>query len=717
MNINLRRLAMWLVIVLLLLISFSLFQTQRTRSRDISFSQLLEENGQGHMRNVVNQMPEIHTNLPEDQRPGSQDTSLSQLLTEVDQNKVGDVVIQTSRIHYVSSEGQITTASQDISFSQLLTEVDQNHVRDVVIQGPEIHGTFTNGSSFQTYAPNDPTLVSRLYNGKVSITAKPPGDNVPWFVSLLVSWLPFIALIGVWIFLSRQMQGGAGKAMGFGKSRAKMLTEAHGRVTFEDVAGVDEAKQDLQEIVEFLRDPGKYQRLGGRIPRGVLLVGPPGTGKTLIARAVAGEANVPFFTINGSEFVEMFVGVGAARVRDMFEQAKKNAPCIIFIDEIDAVGRHRGAGLGGGNDEREQTLNQLLVEMDGFEANEGIILIAATNRPDVLDPALLRPGRFDRQVIVPNPDVVGREQILKVHVRKVPLAPDVELKTVARGTPGFSGADLMNLVNEAALLAARRTKRFVTMSEFEDAKDKVMMGAERRSMVMTEDEKMLTAYHEGGHAIVGLNVIATDPIHKATIIPRGRALGMVMQLPERDKLSMSLEQMTSRLAIMMGGRVAEELVFGREKVTSGAASDIEQATRLARMMVTRWGLSEELGTVSYGENQDEVFLGMSVSRTQNASEATVQKIDSEIRRLVEEGYNEATKILTEQRADLEALAKGLLEYETLSGDEIQDLLKGKKPNRESVLEPTTPRTSAVPPAGKPRPRPDPDAGLEPQPQA
>ncbi|MDO9295544.1 ATP-dependent zinc metalloprotease FtsH [Bradyrhizobium sp.] len=608
-------------------------------------------------------------------------------------------------------------ASQEITFSQLLSEVDQNKVRDVVIQGPDIHGTFTNGSAFQTYAPNDPTLVKRLYDAKVNVSAKPPGDNVPWFVSLLVSWLPFIALIGVWVFLSRQMQGGAGKAMGFGKSRAKMLTEAHGRVTFEDVAGVDEAKQDLQEIVEFLRDPGKYQRLGGRIPHGVLLVGPPGTGKTLIARAVAGEANVPFFTISGSDFVEMFVGVGASRVRDMFEQAKKNAPCIIFIDEIDAVGRHRGAGLGGGNDEREQTLNQLLVEMDGFEANEGVILIAATNRPDVLDPALLRPGRFDRQVVVPNPDVVGREQILKVHVRKVPLAPDINLKTIARGTPGFSGADLMNLVNEAALTAARRNKRMVTQAEFEEAKDKVMMGAERKSLVMTEEEKMLTAYHEGGHAIVGLNVIATDPIHKATIIPRGRALGMVMQLPERDKLSMSLEQMTSRLAIMMGGRVAEELIFGREKVTSGASSDIEQATRLARMMVTRWGLSEELGTVSYGENQDEVFLGMSVSRTQNASEATVQKIDTEIRRFVEEGYKEATRILTEKRADLEALAKGLLEFETLSGDEIQDLLKGKKPNRESVLEPTTPRTSAVPPAGKPRPRPDPDAGLEPQPQA
>jgi cell division protease FtsH len=608
-------------------------------------------------------------------------------------------------------------SAQDISFSQLLTEVDQGRVRDVLIQGQEIHGTFTDGRPFNTYAPNDPSLVQRLYGKGVQITARSPQEQVPWFVSLLVSWLPFIALIGVWIFLSRQMQGGAGKAMGFGKSRAKLLTEAHGRVTFEDVAGVDEAKQDLQEIVEFLRDPSKFQRLGGRIPRGVLLVGPPGTGKTLIARAVAGEANVPFFTISGSDFVEMFVGVGASRVRDMFEQAKKNAPCIIFIDEIDAVGRHRGAGLGGGNDEREQTLNQLLVEMDGFEANEGIIIIAATNRPDVLDPALLRPGRFDRQVIVPNPDVVGREQILKVHVRKVPLAPDVNLKTIARGTPGFSGADLMNLVNEAALMAARRNKRMVTQHEFEDAKDKVMMGAERKSLVMTEEEKLLTAYHEGGHAIVAFNVPATDPVHKATIIPRGRALGMVMQLPERDKLSMSYEQMTSRLAIMMGGRIAEEMIFGHDKVTSGAQSDIEQATRLARMMVTRWGFSPELGTVAYGENQEEVFLGHSVSRTQNISETTAQKIDAEVRRLVEEGLAEARKILTEKRADLETLAKGLLEYETLSGDEIKDLLGGKPPVREGVSEPSAPRASAVPSAGKtPRPRPD-AGGMEPQPQA
>jgi cell division protease FtsH len=610
-------------------------------------------------------------------------------------------------------------ASQDISFSQLLTEVDAGRVRDVVIQGQEIHGTFTDLKPFTTYAPNDPTLVQRLYGKGVTITARSPQEQVPWFVQLLVSWLPFIALFGVWIFLSRQMQGGAGKAMGFGKSRAKLLTEAHGRVTFEDVAGVDEAKQDLQEIVEFLRDPSKFQRLGGRIPRGVLLVGPPGTGKTLIARAVAGEANVPFFTISGSDFVEMFVGVGASRVRDMFEQAKKNAPCIIFIDEIDAVGRHRGAGLGGGNDEREQTLNQLLVEMDGFEANEGIILIAATNRPDVLDPALLRPGRFDRQVIVPNPDVVGREQILKVHVRKVPLAPDVNLKTIARGTPGFSGADLMNLVNEAALMAARRNKRMVTQHEFEDAKDKVMMGAERKSLVMTEEEKMLTAYHEGGHAIVALNVPATDPVHKATIIPRGRALGMVMQLPERDKLSMSFEQMTSRLAIMMGGRIAEEMIFGKDKVTSGAQSDIEQATRLARMMVTRWGFSPELGTVAYGENQEEVFLGHSVSRQQNISEETAKKIDIEVRRLVEEGLSEARRILTERRSELEALAKGLLEFETLSGDEIKDLLAGKPPVREGFTEPSQPRASAVPPAGKTRPRPEPEpptGDVAPQPQ-
>ncbi|MET0274189.1 MAG: ATP-dependent zinc metalloprotease FtsH, partial [Phenylobacterium sp.] len=513
-------------------------------------------------------------------------------------------------------------------------------------------------------------------------------------------------LIGVWIFFMRQMQGGARGAMGFGKSKARLLTENKNRVTFDDVAGVDEAKDELTEIVDFLKDPQKFQRLGGKIPKGALLIGPPGTGKTLIARAVAGEAGVPFFTITGSDFVEMFVGVGASRVRDMFEQAKKNAPCIIFIDEIDAVGRHRGAGLGGGNDEREQTLNQLLVEMDGFEANEGIILIAATNRPDVLDPALLRPGRFDRQVVVPNPDVGGREKILRVHMKNVPLAADVETKTIARGTPGFSGADLANLVNEAALTAARKNRRMVTMRDFEDAKDKVMMGAERRSMVMSEDEKRNTAYHEGGHALVALTVPSADPVHKATIIPRGRALGMVMQLPEGDRYSMNFTQMTSRLAIMMGGRVAEELIFGKENVTSGASSDIQAATGLARSMVTRWGYSDALGMVSYGDNQEEVFLGHSVSRTQNVSEETAKIIDAEVKRLVQTGYDEAKRILTEKLDELHTLAKALLEYETLSGDEIIGVIKGVKPNREdsetkrpsgpAVAVPISPRPSAEP---------------------
>src|SRR5690606_19266252 len=537
------------------------------------------------------------------------------------------------------------------------------------------------------------------------------------WVTALIGLLPFLLIIGLWILIMRQMQGGARGAMGFGKSKAKLLTEHKGRKTFDDVAGVDEAKEELSEVVEFLKDPGKFQRLGGKIPKGALLVGPPGTGKTLLARAVAGEAGVPFFSISGSDFVEMFVGVGASRVRDMFEQAKKNAPCIIFIDEIDAVGRHRGAGLGGGNDEREQTLNQLLVEMDGFEANESIILIAATNRPDVLDPALLRPGRFDRQVVVPNPDIVGREQILKVHVRNVPLAPNVDLKVVARGTPGFSGADLANLVNEAALMAARRNKRLVTMQEFEDAKDKIMMGAERRS-AMTQEEKANTAYHEAGHAIVALNVPKADPVHKATIIPRGRALGMVMQLPEGDRYSATYTWMVSRLAIMMGGRVAEELKFGKENITSGASSDIQQATKLARAMVTQWGYSDKLGRVAYGENQEEVFLGHSVARTQNVSEETAQIIDAEVRRLIDEAYAEATRILTEKRDDWIASAEGLLEYGPLSGDEINDLIAANKRSRDGGD--TTSRGSGVPKAGPPRKNkgdePGSEPGLEPNPQ-
>jgi len=609
-----------------------------------------------------------------------------------------------------------STRADSLTYSEFIAKVEAGTVRDVTIAGDQITGKLNDGKAFETFAPNDPNLVTTLSEKGVNISAQAANSDGA-FPGMLLSWFPILLMIGVWIFFMRQMQAGSGKAMGFGKSKAKLLTERHGRVMFEDVAGVDEAKEDLQEIVEFLRDPHKFQRLGGKIPKGALLVGPPGTGKTLLARAVAGEANVPFFTISGSDFVEMFVGVGASRVRDMFEQAKKNAPCIIFIDEIDAVGRHRGAGLGGGNDEREQTLNQLLVEMDGFEANEGVILVAATNRPDVLDPALLRPGRFDRQIVVPNPDVKGREKILKVHMRNVPLAPDVNAKTIARGTPGFSGADLANLVNEAALLAARRSRRLVTQSDFEDAKDKVMMGAERRSMAMNEEEKRLTAYHEGGHAIVAMNVPAADPVHKATIIPRGRALGMVMQLPEGDRYSMKFKQMTSRLAIMMGGRVAEELTFGADNVTSGAQSDIDQATKLARAMITQWGYSKELGMVSYGDNQEEVFLGHSVARTQNVSEETARKIDSEIKRLVDDGYKTARTILTKKKKDLEALAQGLLEYETLSGDEITDLLNGKPPSRDDDdnAKPKAKPGSSVPVTKKKKG--DEGSGeLEPQPQ-
>ncbi len=608
--------------------------------------------------------------------------------------------------------------SNDIAYSRFLDDVENGRVKAVVISGKQITGEYSDNSGrFSTFAADDPQLVSKLEERGVEIQVTPPNEGSS-VLGFLINWLPMFLILGVWIFFMRQMQGSNRGAMGFGKSKAKMLTEAQGRVTFEDVAGVDEAKEDLEEIVDFLRDPQKYQRLGGKIPHGVLLVGPPGTGKTLLARAVAGEANVPFFTISGSDFVEMFVGVGASRVRDMFDQAKKNAPCIIFIDEIDAVGRHRGAGLGGGNDEREQTLNQLLVEMDGFEANEGIILIAATNRPDVLDPALLRPGRFDREVVVPNPDVAGREKILKVHARKVPLADNVDLKVLARGTPGFSGADLMNLVNEAALMAARRNRRLVTHQEFEDAKDKVMMGAERKTMAMSAEEKELTAYHEAGHAILAMNVPQTDPVHKATIIPRGRALGMVMQLPEGDRYSMNYTQMTSRLAILMGGRVAEELKFGKESITSGAASDIQQATKLARAMITEWGYSDELGKVSYGENQQEVFLGHSVAQSKNISEETSQKIDEEIRRLIDAAYDSAMKILKRKKKDWEALSQALLEYETLTGEEIADLMKGKPPNRDEDSGKPPSRGSAVPTAGaasgKKGDKPD-SGDMEPQP--
>ncbi|MFT4953851.1 MAG: cell division protease FtsH [Brevundimonas sp.] len=588
------------------------------------------------------------------------------------------------------------TRPAEITYSELLSRIQAGDIESVVIKGDTVRGAFNDETTFTatTPYPNE-GLIERLEAAEVAMDVETTRN--PWWMSLLGLILPVGLLILFWFWMMNRMQGGARGAMGFGKSKAKLLTEHKGRKTFDDVAGVDEAKEELSEVVDFLKDPGKFQRLGGKIPKGALLVGPPGTGKTLLARAVAGEAGVPFFSISGSDFVEMFVGVGASRVRDMFEQAKKNAPCIIFIDEIDAVGRHRGAGLGGGNDEREQTLNQLLVEMDGFESNEGIILIAATNRPDVLDPALLRPGRFDRQVVVPNPDVNGREKILRVHMKDVPLGADVNVKTIARGTPGFSGADLANLVNEAALMAARKDRRMVTHRDFEDAKDKVMMGAERKSMAMNEEEKKLTAYHEAGHAIVAMNVKMADPVHKATIVPRGRALGMVMQLPEGDRYSMKYRQMVDRIAIMAGGRVAEELIFGRDNITSGASSDIEQASKLARAMVTRWGFSDKLGTVAYGENQEEVFLGHSVARNQSVSEETARIIDEEVKRLVTEGWDEARKILTEKAGDHEKLSQALLEYETLSGDEIKDLLeKGLAPNRDENNFPNAGPSVAVP---------------------
>ena len=612
---------------------------------------------------------------------------------------------------------------QEVAYSELLTDAGSGSIKDVTIKGDQIIGHMSDGHAFMTYAPPHTDVAGRLIDKGVAVKAAPDDSGNPSIFSVVLNWLPALLLLGVYIFFLRQMQSGGGKAMGFGKSRARLMTEKTGRVTFEDVAGIDEAKQELEEVVEFLKDPQKFQRLGGKIPKGVLLVGPPGTGKTLIARAVAGEANVPFFTISGSDFVEMFVGVGASRVRDMFEQGKKHAPCIIFIDEIDAVGRHRGAGLGNGNDEREQTLNQLLVEMDGFEANDGVILIAATNRPDVLDPALLRPGRFDRQVVVSNPDILGREKILKVHMRKVPVGGDVDPRVIARGTPGFSGADLANLVNEAALLAARAGRRVVGMTEFESARDKVMMGAERRSLVMTEKEKELTAYHEAGHALVGLNVPDHDPLHKVTIIPRGRALGVTMSLPERDRFGYSKREMESRLASMFGGRLAEEIIFGADNVTTGASSDIQQATSMARRMVTEFGMSEKLGRVRYGDNEQELFLGHSVTQTRGVSEATAQLIDSEVRRLIEEAETSARTILIDHIDELHRIAQALLEYETLSGDEIRGLLRGEAivrvdPDDTPATPPAVPprtasgRRSSVPAAGRPGP-----TSLEPEPQA
>ena len=571
-----------------------------------------------------------------------------------------------------------TRVSQEkLAFSDFMNDVENKRVMEVTVSGPDVYGKMTDGTSFYTYAPYDPSMIETMRKNGVKVNAKPVDNSSSTFWGVVVSWFPMLLLIGVWIFFMRQANSGNNKAMSFGKSRARLIENTK-KVTFADVAGADESKQELEEVVDFLKDPKKFSRLGGRIPKGVLLVGPPGTGKTLLAKAVAGEADVPFFSISGSDFVEMFVGVGASRVRDMFAQAKKNAPCLLFIDEIDAVGRHRGAGLGGGNDEREQTLNQLLVEMDGFEENENVILIAATNRPDVLDPALLRPGRFDRQVVVTNPDIKGREEILKVHVKKVPLAKDVDLAVVARGTPGFSGADLANLVNEAALLAARKDKRKVTAQDFDEAKDKVLMGNERKSMAMDEKEKMLTAYHEAGHAICSLNVKETDPIHKATIIPRGRALGMVQQLPEKDQYSYTRAKMLSRLTILMGGRAAEELKFGYDAVTSGASSDIAGATNLARSMVTEWGMSDILGPIQYADNSNEVFLGRSVTQNKNMSEDTARLVDSEIKRLVTQAHEQALNILKEKKKDWETLAKAMMEYETLTGDEINAVLKGEK---------------------------------------
>ncbi len=574
------------------------------------------------------------------------------------------------------------TAPKAMAYSSFIELVRQGDVKEVTISGRNIEGVKESGERFASFAPDDDGLVGELLNNNVAINAQPP-EKPGLMMSLFINWFPLLILVGLWIFFMRQMQGGMGGrgAMSFGKSRARMLSEDQVKVTFQDVAGADEAKEEVAEIVDFLRDPSKYQKLGGKIPKGVLMVGPPGTGKTLLARAIAGEAKVPFFTISGSDFVEMFVGVGASRVRDMFEQAKKHAPCIIFIDEIDAVGRHRGAGLGGGHDEREQTLNQLLVEMDGFEGNEGVIVIAATNRPDVLDPALLRPGRFDRQVVVPLPDVRGREQILKVHMRKIPVADDVKASIIARGTPGFSGADLANLVNESALFAARANKRLVDMDDLEKAKDKIMMGAERRSMVMSEDEKRLTAYHEAGHAIVGRLVPEHDPVHKVSIIPRGRALGVTLFLPEEDRYSYTKQRLESQISSLFGGRIAEEIIFGAESVTTGAQNDIHRATDIARHRVTKWGLSERLGPLTYGEDEQEIFLGHSVTQHKNVSDETAHVIDEEVRYLIDRNYERSRRLLTENLDNLHAMAAALMKYETIDHDQIDDIMAGQPPRQ------------------------------------
>jgi cell division protease FtsH len=625
---------------------------------------------------------------------------------------LGVVLFLLLALVMVMTSSSNTGGAEPISYSEFLKQVDAGKVSAATIEGNKVTAQIGDQKMTVVRDTFEFDFARTLSEKGVNVDVKDT-DGGNSLLNILFSALPFLFIIGLWFFLMRQMQGGGGRAMSFGKSKARLLTEKHGRVTFDDVAGVDEAKEELEEIVEFLKDPSKFQRLGGKIPKGALLVGPPGTGKTLIARAVAGEANVPFFTISGSDFVEMFVGVGASRVRDMFEQAKKNAPCIIFIDEIDAVGRHRGAGLGGGNDEREQTLNQLLVEMDGFEANEGIIIIAATNRPDVLDPALLRPGRFDRQVTVGNPDIVGREKILKVHMRNVPVAKDVEAKTIARGTPGFSGADLANLVNEAALLAARRGKRSVGMREFEDAKDKVMMGPERKSMVMTQKEKEATAVHEAGHAIVNMLVPGNDPLHKVTIIPRGRALGVTWSLPEADRLSYTKVWAEAKIAMAFGGRVAEQLVYGEDHLNTGASSDINQATSIARSMVTEWGMSDVLGPLRYSANEQEVFLGHSVTQRQNVSGETAKLIDQEIRRIVTDGEKRARQVLVENRHLLDQLSAALMEYETLSGEEVENLFKGKKPDRPDDADPGP--TSAVPTITK-KPNSSGFGGPEPEPQ-